>query len=60
MYDSSAEGQYRALLKGKEARKTIQRISPQSVVEVIVERIKYNVGLRGWKFEATKQQNSEN
>jgi hypothetical protein len=46
----SAEARGALREKGRVARRTMQEISPQSVVSTVEERLRYLASLRGWKL----------
>jgi len=50
VYESSAEGEFRAQQKGRAARNTMKDISPDSIVCKMNERIRYHAERRGWIF----------
>jgi glycosyltransferase involved in cell wall biosynthesis len=50
VHETTTEGNYIALKKGKEARKTMQSYSGESIVCTMIERLRVHAFRRGWVF----------
>lgn len=50
VFDSTAEGKYAAQKKGGQARRQMQNITGDSIVDIMSLRLQYHASLRGWEY----------